>query len=391
MLEAISDAALGHMDLEKVLRTILERVRLLLGVDTATVLLHDPVSDRLVATATSGLEEEVVQGVSVPMGAGFAGKVAASREPVFIDHVDQTTVVNPLLWEHGLHTMLGVPMLARDDLIGVLHIGSLAERGFTDVDIRLLQVVADRLAIAVRLDRVAAERSAAEALQRSLLPSILPTVGGLEFASRYVPDSHIGVGGDWYDVFTLPGGRLGIVIGDVTGRGLAAAVIMGRLRSALRAYAVDHDDPALVLAKLDHKVCHFEPGAMATVSYAVVDADQRHLDISLAGHLPPVLATPGGPGALLPVAVDLPIGPAESPVPRRTTRVELPAGALIAFYTDGLVERRDAIIDDGLAKLAATVTAGPAEQVCSQVMAALLGTSPAGDDVALLIARRAAG
>ncbi|UVS79685.1 PP2C family protein-serine/threonine phosphatase [Actinokineospora sp. UTMC 2448] len=388
LLEAISDAALGHMDLDKLLRTILERVRTLLSVDTATVLLLDHEGDRLTATAAAGLEEEVVQGVIVPVGSGFAGRVAAMRKPVVLPRVDQTTVVNPLLWERGLHVLLGVPMLARDELVGVLHIGSVAHRGFTAADVRLLQIVADRLALAVRMDRLAAERGAAEALQRSLLPSRLPAIGGLEFASRYVPDSHTGVGGDWYDVFPLPGGRLGIVIGDVTGRGLGAAVIMGRLRSALRAYALDHDDPAEVLRRLDHKVCHFETGAMATVSYAVVDESQRHLTVSLAGHLPPVLAVPGEAGRLLDLPVDLPIGPAETGAARRATRVDLPPGAVVAFYTDGLVERRDAIIDEGLGRLAAAITADPAERVCARVMATMLGANPAGDDVALLVARR---
>src|SRR5204863_5015805 len=112
--------------------------------------------------------------------------------------------------------------------------------------------------------------AAAAALQRSLLPSPLPATAGAQMAVRYVPGEGT-VGGDWYDVFTLPSGQLGVVIGDMTGSGLPAAVIMGRMRSALRAYALDTCDPAEVLARLVRKMQHFEPGAVATVAYVVFD------------------------------------------------------------------------------------------------------------------------
>jgi sigma-B regulation protein RsbU (phosphoserine phosphatase) len=387
VLEALSESALGHMDLDSVLRTAVERLRELFEADTTTILLHEPAGGTLIATAAAGLEEEVVQGVRVSIGAGFAGRVAALREAVILSTVDSTTVVNPLLWERGLSTLLGVPMLARGHLVGVLHIGSVGARKFTDDDIRLLKVAADRLALSVRMELLAAERSAAEALQRSLLPARLPAVPGLELASRYVPDSLTGVGGDWYDVFSLPGDRLGVVIGDVTGRGLGAAVVMGRLRSALRAYALDYDDPAQVLSKLDHKAGHFETGIMATVGYAVVGPGRDWVDVSLAGHLPPVVAC-GERGEVRFLPVDPPIGPRESPIPRQVTRLELTPGSVVAFYTDGLVERRDAVIDEGLERLAGLVRAEPAETVCSRVMAGMLGPRAAGDDVALLVVRR---
>ncbi|MFI5562517.1 PP2C family protein-serine/threonine phosphatase [Amycolatopsis japonica] len=385
VLEAITDTALGHLGQDKVMATILARVREVLGVDTATVLRHDPSAQQLLAIAASGIEEEVYQDVRVPVGAGFAGRVAAQRRPVIIDHVDETTVVNALLWERGLRTLLGVPMLAGDELIGVLHVGSLTPREFSETDIDLLQLVAARLALAAQIELSSTDRAAAAALQRSLVPARLPAVPGIQFSARYVPGTEPGVGGDWYDLFSLPGDRLGIVMGDVAGHGLNAAVIMGRLRSALRAYALESDDPAEVLSKLDRKVQHFEPGSLATVVYGLVTASRDSMAISLAGHLPPVLAPPDGPSVFVDAPVDPPIG-VTGPRRRRTV-VELPPGAVLAFYTDGLVERRDQLIDVGLQRLAGVVSADQPGVVCARVMAALVGNTPAQDDIALLVAR----
>jgi len=386
VLEAITDTTLGHLDQEKVMATLLARVREVLGVDTATVLRHDPEAQMLHAVVASGIEEEVYQDVRIPVGAGFAGRVAAERRPVILDHVDETTVVNALLWERGLRAMLGVPMLAEHELVGVLHVGSVTRRDFDETDIELLRLVAGRLALALQIENSTSDRAAAAALQRSLLPARLPAVSGLRFAARYVPGAEPGVGGDWYDLFSLPGDRLGIVMGDVAGHGLNAAVIMGRLRSALRAYALESSDPAEVLSKLDRKVQHFEPGALATVVYGLVSATRDKFAVSLAGHLPPVLAAPGKPSAFVDVPVDPPIG--VTGPQRRTVELELPPGGVLAFYTDGLVERRDHLIDVGLRRLADVVTPDQPGVVCARVMAALVGTTPAQDDIALLVARR---
>jgi putative methionine-R-sulfoxide reductase with GAF domain len=265
-VESITDAALALLDVETMSQEMLARIRELLGVDTATVLQYDVAAEQLLATAATGIEEEVRQGVRIPFGRGFAGTIAARRQPMFVDHVDETTVLNPLLWETGLRTLLGVPMLAGGRLIGVLHVGSREQRSFTEHDVKLLQLAADRLAFATQAQTPRAERAAAAVLQRSLVPGKLPVVPGFDFAARYVPSATFGVGGDWYDVFPLPGNRVGVVIGDVSGHGLASAVVMGRLRSALRAYALDNDSPSVVLDKLDRKANHFEAGAMATVA-----------------------------------------------------------------------------------------------------------------------------
>ena len=306
-IQSITDTALSRLDDRDLLAELLDRIREILQADTAAVLLLDFSSGQLIATAAAGLEEEVRQGVRIPVGRGFAGRIAAEHRPVILDHVDHTTVLNPILWAKGIQSLMGVPMVAGGRVIGVLHVGSLTPRQFTDYDIELLQLAADRAAAAVQSMTARADRVAAASLQRSLVPAALPVVAGAEMAARYV-SGRGGVGGDWYDVFTLPSGELGVVMGDVAGSGLPASVIMGRMRSALRAYALETSDPAEVLGRLDRKVQHFEPDALATVLYAVIDPALDRMRVCLAGHFPPVLACPGQPAELTCVAGGLMIG-----------------------------------------------------------------------------------
>ena len=385
-LQAITDAALSRLDDHALLPVLLQRAQDILQADTAALLLLDGPSGQLVAAAAAGLEDEVYQGVRIPVGQGFAGRIAALGKPVMLDHVDHTTVLNPILMAKGIRSLLGVPLIADGEVIGVLHVGSRTLRLFTDDDASLLQLAADRAALAVRSLRVQGDRAAAEALQRSLLPSALPAVPGAQIAARYVPGSGV-LGGDWYDVFVLPSGELGVVIGDVAGSGLQAAVVMGRMRSALRAYALETTDPAEVLDRLDRKMQYFEPGALATVLYAVLDPALDQVRIASAGHLPPVAARPGEAGSLVDIAGGLMIG-VDPLARRRVTTVKIAHEAVLCLYTDGLVERREQLLDERLALLCGVVEAKPPEEVCASVMRALVGGAPARDDVALLMLRR---
>jgi serine phosphatase RsbU (regulator of sigma subunit) len=398
-IEAMTDAALSRLDEQSLLRALVERVKKVLQADTAAVLLLDRSAGQLVATAASGIEEEVRQGVRVPLGAGFAGRVAASREPVILTTVDHTTVRNPLLVDRGIRSLLGVPLLVGGNVIGVIHVGSLTGRPFGPEDAELLQLAADRAALALHSIMSQADALAATALHRSLLPTALPAVPGLGLAARYVAGSGA-VGGDWYDVFLLPDGRLGVVVGDVAGSGLEAAVIMGRMRSALRAYVLEFSDPGTALRMLDRKIQYFEPDAMATVLYGLYTPGTGEFAVSSAGHLPPVLAAPGGRAGLIPLQPDPPIGTADDPQ-RRTAMVLIPPGALLCCFTDGLVERRDHSIDHGIDQVAATLdeqiahdarrgptTESMAENACAAVMRTLVGHVPAQDDIAVLMLSR---
>jgi serine phosphatase RsbU (regulator of sigma subunit) len=332
-----------------------------------------------------GLEEEVRQSFRVNLGVGFSGRVAATMEPLIIDVVDDSTVVSPILRATGVSTLLGVPMMVGADLVGVLHLGTYAPRRFTEQDVALLQLVADRAALASRAQQSLADRTAALALQRSLIPSRLPKVDGLDLAARYLPGHALGVGGDWFDVFTLTDGTVGVVVGDVSGHGLRAAVVMGRLRSALRAYALDWDDPAEVLARLDRKIRHFEAGSLATIVYAMVSPDRDRIVLSSAGHLPPVVMSPGEEPRLLVVPADLPMGVGDTDT-RHNTVVDVAAGTTVVLYTDGLVERRGEVIDIGLDRLRALVRPAPAEELCATIVAGM-DVHAVDDDIALVALR----
>ena len=384
-LESVADVALSRLDSDELLAELLDRVCRLVHGDVAAILLLDEHAQQLVTTATKGLEAELRLGFRVAVGRGFAGRVARDRAPLVVDDVDPAELVSDAMRRKGIRSLLGVPMFAGGELVGVLNVGSQTPRAFTEEDLRLLQLAAERASVAAqtRVNRI--DRSAALALQRSLLPTRLPGAAGVDMAARYVPGHDTGVGGDWYDVFNLPSGWLGLVVGDVSGHGLNAAVVMGRLRSALRAYALECDDPADALSRLDRKIHHFETGNLATAMYAMISPDRSQSVVSMAGHLPPVLAEPGCPARLLELPIDLPLGTGANPR-RRNARVPLPPGTVLVCYTDGLVERRGEPIDDGLAQLLATVRPDPAEATCAAVMARM-DAEHATDDIALLTLR----
>lgn len=385
-IQAITDEAFMYMGVEEFLDSLVDRVREIMEADTAAVMLLDRRTQVLVAAIAKGIEDEVGQEARVPVGQGFAGQVAAERMPVLIDNVPDTGMFSPLLVERGVRSMLGVPLIAGGELLGVMHVGTVTRTTFSADDVEVLQLAAGRAALGVQQLLSRSDRNAARELQRSLVPPAPEPIPGAQLAARYSPGSAI-VGGDWYDVFRLPSGDVGVVMGDVTGSGLQAAVVMGRMRSALRAYAIEADDPGEVLDRLDRKMRYFEPDAMATVLYAVFDPDLARVRIASAGHWPPVMAVPGKDAEPVDVDPDPLIGTGLAQV-RSTTELHVPPGAVLCFYTDGLIERRDIPIDTGVANLCAAAYAGPPELVAATIMGRLIGRGPAGDDVALLVVRR---
>jgi len=381
-IQSVTDASLAHLEIDELLDTLLERTREILEADTAAVLLIDRVAREMVATAAKGIEEEVRGGIRIPIGQGFAGRVAAEGKAVILQSVDHTTVRNPILIDLGIRSLLGVPLVAEGDTIGVLHVGTLGSRSFSEQDAELLQLVADRAALAINTSVLKQERRVATALQRSLLPR-LPDISGLEIAARYIPGHARLVGGDWYDLFLLPTGQVGAAIGDVVGHGLPSAIVMGRLRNALRAYALESDDPAVVLTRLDEMVSHFEADEMATVLYAVVDPDGRRMRCSAAGHPFPFIASPSGSAEMIDAHADPPIGSGSS-VQRHSYDASLPAGSTAYFFTDGVVERRGEHIDVGLERLRDTVIAGSPHRGCTRIVTRLMGNDQLEDDFAVL-------
>jgi sigma-B regulation protein RsbU (phosphoserine phosphatase) len=374
---------------------LLEQARRRLGTDEAALLLLDTTGMMLVPVAALGLDRPGHAGFRVPVGEGFAGRVSASGRPVILTDVRPETVLNPALHRAGITSLLGVPVTGPAGPLGVVHVGSVAARVFTKQDTVQLDQVAEQLALEVLRRHANEEHIAALALQRSLLPTT-PHMDGLDVAARYVPADG-DLGGDWYDVFRLPGERIGIVMGDVAGHGLSAAVIMGRLRSALRAYALEHNDPAHVLRLLDMKISYFEAGAVATVLYAVAEPPYNRFAISSAGHLPLYLVLADGSVSATDVLPDPPLGvrsPSEDSWSRQTVTVDVPAGASLCMFTDGLVERRpvpgEPVTDQleaGLSRLVEALRPGDADVACDAILNDLVGDDITEDDVAVLVLR----
>ncbi|MEW1723957.1 SpoIIE family protein phosphatase [Streptomyces sp. NPDC093109] len=309
-----------------------------------------------------------------------------------------------------VQSSFAVPMVAHDTVIGLVSFSrTKGSEPFGERDRALAVELAARAAVCIdnaRLYRREHER--ALILQRSLLPPGDPEAAGLDIACRYLPgNTATEVGGDWFDVIELPGHRTALVVGDVMGRGLRAAVAMGELRTAVRTLALLDLEPAEVLSALDEiarglgtpsgaqqasRVAHKSRDAdlsevyLATCVYAVYDPVTRRCTFANAGHLPPALVEPGEKALMLDVPPGMPLGVGGEPFEQ--VEVDLPEGALLALYTDGLVESRDQPLDEGLTALrAALANAGrPLEDVCDHVLSTL-NTGHGEDDVALLMAR----
>lgn len=385
-LRDIGAVTQASRDLDELLPLLLDQVLDLLHCDTAAVLLFDAKSGQLVARAARGLEEEVRQGVRIPIGVGFAGRIASERRSLVLDRIDSSTVANPILWEKGIQSMLGVPLITGETLIGVLHAGSFSDDTFDENDVMVLEVVAEKVAEAVEAGIASSERRAAGVLQRSLLPSALPRHSHIEFASRYAPAERGDVGGDWYDAFELPSGEVWVMTGDVTGHGLNPAIIMGRLRSALRAYALLGMSPEDVLRGANRKLLYFEPGAMATVICGVLAPPFDEIRMCSAGHLPAMMVHPGDEPQLLNASPAPPLG-VVAELETQSSRWRLTDGSIIVLYTDGLVERRGEAITDGLERLRTAIYNEAPERLCARIMDSMIGSYVPADDVAVLALR----
>ncbi len=386
----LADPALSELALEPLLNELLTRVKEILHVDTVAILLIDELGAELVARAAKGLEEEVRQGVRIPIGRGFAGRIAAERAAIFIADVDHADVLNPILRLTGIRSLLGVPLIVEGEVIGVLHVGSLTPREFTDSDAALLQLAAAQAAPAIdraRLfDALDREHRSAVALQRSLLPERLPDLVGVEVAARYLP-ARDEVGGDWYDAIDLPGDLIGVAIGDVAGHGVRAAALMGQLRTGLRAYALEGHPPAETLKRLDRLLQSTRERGMATVGYAVLDTANGELRYASAGHLPPILIASGQGAQLMEVPKAPPLG--TLPFPGYSeAEVTLAPGDALLLYTDGLIERRGEPLTAGLERLRMTVgTPTSADALCTRIVKSLVPAGGGEDDIALFALR----
>ncbi|HEY7968012.1 MAG TPA: SpoIIE family protein phosphatase [Solirubrobacteraceae bacterium] len=380
----ITDSALAYLSLEDLLGELLERIRGALGADTAAILLVDRERHVLLARAARGIEEEVREGVQIPLGRGFAGRVAAQARPISIEDVDHADVFNPILRQKGIRSLLGVPLVVEGRVIGVLHVGTLKRRTFGESDQRLLQAAADRAALAIDNAQLSEQRAMTEVLQRHLLPDILPLIPGFAISAKYLSSPGTGVGGDWYDVFTLPDGRVAFVIGDVAGRGIGAAAVMAEARTALRAYALERHSLADVMALLNALI--LGSGRRRSVSLAIfaLDLETDALEAVSAGHPPALLVRPDGGRELVAAASGPPLGSKISSG-YAAESVDFALGSALLLYTDGLIERRGESIDAGLARLlAADLGTAPHLSLADRAFRDLGADGGVEDDVAIL-------
>jgi PAS domain S-box-containing protein len=396
-MQLLVDAALAHRTLDKILDDLILKVRGVLDADAATILLAED-DERLTVAASSGAElpepeEDAEEPVSIAMGEGFAGRVASAREAMLAHGPPPDDLPDPALRALDIDALIGVPLLAEKKVTGVLVVAAVAPRRFSPEDLALLRLAADRVALAILHARVyERERLIAVTLQQSLLPKPdkLPKIAGLEVAARYkAAAAEAEVGGDWFDVIPTPSGGVGLVMGDVAGKGLAAASMVGRLRSALRAYALEGHDPAHVVEQLNRLVwTEAAESQMATMLYVVVEPGESRIDWVNAGHLAPLLANGSDAPEFLEGSGSVPLGVLPfSSYEKVSARME--PGSSIVLYTDGLIERPGEHLDDGLAELAARVREAPEdpEQLCEYLLETLVPAGGASDDVAILALR----
>jgi len=294
----------------------------------------------------------------------------------------------------GLSSAIVVPLRARRQVLGTLSLFTDGPgRTFDDDDLTMTADLARRAALTVDNARLySREHEVAEQLQRSLLPQLKP-VPGLDHAARYLPGATAAqVGGDWYDLFALPDGTVGIAVGDVMGHDMTAAAAMGQLRSVLQSYAWQGSSPAVVLDRLDQLVQGLDMAQLATCVYGRLDPPVAgaagRFRLANAGHLPPALRSPDGEVRLLGTEASLLVGAALGTTRHEVEEV-LEAGSLLVLYTDGLVEHRGRSLDEGLQALTEALRTAPdsdAEAVCEHLLSEL-AYGALDDDVALLVVR----
>ncbi|MCI3934465.1 SpoIIE family protein phosphatase [Streptomyces sp. AN091965] len=319
--------------------------------------------------------------------------------PRFIESPDDFASSYPILWPHiehlGITAAAYLPLIAQARPIGALGLLYQDRTGFTDEERNV--IVALGSSIAQSLQRAMfyeQEKDLAQGLQQAMLPRTIPGVPGADIAVRY-RSAALGrdIGGDWYDVIPLPGGRVGAVIGDVQGHDTHAAAVMGQLRIVLRAYAAEGHTPATVVARASGFLHELDTDRFATCLYAEADLSTGVVQLVRAGHIDPLLQLTDGTCRRVPVDGGLPLGLSaefgrlDYPV----TTLELDPGQTLLLYTDGLVEEPGADLDDGTRALAELVSTGPRDlEHLADLLSGSVDDGRGDDDTALLLLRRVA-
>ena len=325
---------------------------------------------------------------------GVPNVIRTGRSELYPEVTDEMLVAAAIDDEHldlmrrlGLVSVMIVPLEARGRTLGALTlVAAESGRRFGDGDLSLAEDLARRAALAIDNSMLfRREHEAALTLQRSLLPASLPEVEGLSFAARYEPAAPgVEVGGDWYEVVKRDDGCVGVMIGDVAGRGIRAASIMGRVRPALRGFVADGHGPAEAIGRLDELIKENERPELTTVFHLVYDPATGAAEYVRAGHPPALLRLPDGRVEELRGGGSPPVGILDE-VEFAVQTAELPPGSLLLLYTDGLIERRGDDLNQSLERLKRNLADAPAAAAaCLDRLAAVYGTEEVPDDVAML-------
>lgn len=349
----------------------------------------DPLQARAARLLSADLPEMVRAGYDRVLDGATPALTTDIPTEVFLASVDDVEV-RDVLAELPVRTNILLPLIAGGHALGVLSVSTVdgGHPPLTPDDVDRLEEIAGRLALALDGARLLRQQTEiAHTLQRSLLPSALPHVPGAEVAVRYLPGAEgVDVGGDFYDVIPLPSGRVGLVVGDVMGRGVRAAAVMGQLRAAVRAYSLEGHQPAALLARLDRLVGTLEEGLLVTALYAEWDPARDTVVCASAGHLPPLVRLPGREPAFVEVEPGVPLGVGVQSYAE--TDMTLPPGSLWLAFTDGLVEGPDLPVEHGMDRLAAAVRSSVnAMDACEDALRELrplTDTRRYDDDTALL-------
>jgi serine phosphatase RsbU (regulator of sigma subunit)/anti-sigma regulatory factor (Ser/Thr protein kinase) len=384
-LQWITDAALANPVFQGLLEQLLDRIVEVFEVDQGAILLRTEQGSRFELRASRGVSS--AGAAERRTAEGLAARVAASRRPVALRRGDAGDTLDALLVNAKVESVLGAPLVADRRLLGALLVGTSTPRRFSEDDSALLQLVVDRVALAVDRARLfERERHIAETLQRSLLPEQLPHIAGTDVAVRYLPaGAGTEVGGDWYDVLELGDGQVVLAMGDVVGKGVRAAALMGKLRNSLEAYAFDKRSPREVMERLHSLMERQHRTEMATLLYVAIDAQRKTAEVACAGHLAPLLRDANGEARFLGARTAPPLG--ALPYARfEATCEEIGAGCTLLLFTDGLVEVRGTSIELRLEELRNTVETGPGEpeELCDAILRQMLGDRDPQDDVAML-------
>jgi PAS domain S-box-containing protein len=388
------------LTVEQVVQVITEVGRSAVGAERSAVAILDPDRLRLRVVNDGGLPEtEGAQPYELPLSAPSVMTAAIqARKPLLLESpealrrlFEDSVGVQRFLEHSDEKAWVGLPLLSSGASIGALRFSFTRPRQITEEERVFLEALAGQCALALeRATLYEREHTTAETLQRSLLPDSLPTVPGMILEARCMPVTrNMEIGGDWYDAFRLPDGRLAVATGDVMGKGLTAAAGMGRVRNALRALALTDPRPAAVLSGLDRLFQATElEEQVTTVAYLVVDPATGDGIAGNAGHLPPLLLSPDHPPRLDPTEAGTPLGWAS---PRQQYAFRLPPGNTAVLYSDGLVENRKRGLDAGLDELVAVASQAPAAvaedpaRLLGYLVDRMLAGHEQDDDVTVLV------